>query len=86
MYWLKVAGLWLALCGVIGASLVLVMGLPVLQSLVAVAVLVTGLFWHWNRELPAPEMVLRESLWNTPEDDDLTDDLPKDNDQLLTKD
>jgi hypothetical protein len=70
-YWLVMAGCWLLFSGVLFTSLVLAMGLPVLVSL-AVTVAVVGLTcWYWTREVPAKDLEMRESLWNTPEDDEL---------------
>ncbi len=66
-----VAGCWLAFSGVLFTSLVLVLGHPVLISLGASLVLVAVLFWLWSRDIPAPDLEMRESLWNTPEDEEV---------------
>lgn len=75
MLWLKVAGALLAFSGAVFASLVLAMGFSVLEALGCVAVLLVAIWILMNREVEAPDLQMRESLWNTPEDDDevLTD-------------
>lgn len=72
-FWLTLVGVWLFLSGLLFASLVFAMGLPVLISLGASLGLMAVLFWFWSRDVPAKDLQMRESLWNTPEDDDLTD-------------
>lgn len=64
-----VIGGWLAFSGVLFASLVLVLGQPVLISLGTSLGLVAVLFWLWSRDIPAKDLQMRESLWNTPEDE-----------------
>lgn len=70
MLWLKVAGSLLALSGAVFASLVLAMGFSVLEALGCVTVLLVVLWVLINREVQAPDLVMRESLWNTPEDEE----------------
>ena len=68
-FWLAVIGGWLLFSGVLFASLVLAMGLPVLISLGASLGLMAVLFWFWSRDVPSKELEMRESLWNTPDED-----------------
>lgn len=76
MLWLKVAGSLLAFSGAVFLSMVLAMGFSVLEALGCVIVLLIAIWILMNREVQAPDLVMRESLWNTPEDDDevLTED------------
>lgn len=75
--WLLIVGCWLLFSGVLFASLVLAMGMPVLISLWASLGLMAVLFWLWSRDIPAKDLRMRESTWNTP-DDDVTKDERKD--------
>lgn len=69
-FWFLVSGGWLALSGVLFSLLVFVLGLPILPSLGAVIVLVSLLCWLWSRDIPAKPLAMRESSWNTLEDED----------------
>jgi hypothetical protein len=70
MLWLKLIGAVLAFSGVIFAGLVLAVGFSVVEALVCVIVLLACLLMLASREIKAPDLVMRESQWNTPEDDD----------------
>jgi hypothetical protein len=45
-------------------------GFSVVEALVCVIVLLACLLVLASREVKAPDLVMRESNWNTPEDDD----------------
>lgn len=72
-FWLIVLGGWLASCGVLFALLVFLFGAPFLPSLVSAAALVTALLWFSNRSVEAEPLSLRESLWNTPDEEEDVD-------------
>lgn len=72
-FWLYVIGGWLAFSGLLFAVLVFVFKSPVLISLVSAVALVSLLLWFWSRDIPARDLVMRESLWNTPEDEEVDD-------------
>jgi hypothetical protein len=61
---------WMAFSGLLFAGLAFALGLPILPSLAASGALIALLLWFWSRDIPAPDLHMRESLWNTPEDDD----------------
>lgn len=69
-FWLMVLGGWLAFCGVLTALVVFLFDAPFLLALGSAAALVTALLWFWNRSVEAEPLSLRESLWNTPEDEE----------------
>lgn len=70
MLWLKISGALLAFSGAVFALLVLVLGFGVWEALGCVIVLLVALVALAAREVRAPDLVMRDSLWNTPEDDD----------------
>ena len=61
---------WLAACGILFALVVLLVGAPILPSLVSVLGLGGLLLWLWSRETVAEPLSMNESLWNTPEDEE----------------
>lgn len=68
---LAVFAVWLTLSGVIFASLVLALGLPVPVSLAVAGGLGAALCWFFfARDIDAEPLTMRESTWNTPEDED----------------
>ena len=69
-FFLLVMGGWLAFSGLLFAILVFVVKAPILIALVSAVGLVGLLLWFWSREIPARDLVMRESLWNTPEDEE----------------
>lgn len=72
-FWFLVSGGWLVFSGLLFALLVFVVKAPILISLGAAFGLVTLLLWFWSRDIPARDLVMRESLWNTPEDEEVDD-------------
>lgn len=70
MLWLKVVGALVAFCGVVAVSLVLVLGFSVPEALVVVVVLLACLLLLASREQKAQDLVMRESAWREPEDED----------------
>lgn len=72
MTWVKVVGALLAFSGVIFAGLVLAVGFSFVEALVCVIVLLACLLMLASREIKAPDLVMRESQWNTPEDENDT--------------
>lgn len=61
----------MAFSGLLFAGLVFALGLPILPSLTASLALTALLLWFWSRDIPAEPLSLNESLWNTPEDEDV---------------
>ena len=72
-FWLIVLTGWLASCGVLTALVMFLFDAPFLLTLGSVAALVTALLWLWSRDAEAEPLSMRESLWNTPEDDEELD-------------
>lgn len=70
--WLKITGALLAFSGVIFASLVLALGFSVVEALVVVVVLLACLLLLASREQKAQDLVMRESAWLDPEDENDT--------------
>ena len=70
MLWLKIIGALLAFSGVIFAGLVLAVGFSIVEALVCVIVLLACLLLLASREVKAPDLVMRESNWKAPEDED----------------
>lgn len=61
---------WVALCGVIFVTVMWTMGLSMFASLMVALALTAVLLLLWTRDVPAKDLQMRESLWNTPDDSD----------------
>ncbi len=70
-FWFTVLGGWLVFSGVLFAGLAFALGLPMLPSLGASFALTALLLWFWGRDVEAKPLSLNESLWNTPEDEEI---------------
>lgn len=68
--WMKIGGALLAFCAVMFVSLVLVLGFSPIEALVVVIVLLACLLLLGSREQKAQDLVMRESAWLEPEDDE----------------
>ena len=69
-FWFFVLGGWLVFSGTIFAILVFGFGAPILISLGSSFALTTLVLWFWSRDVEAEPLSMRESLWNTPDDED----------------
>ena len=67
--WLKLSAALLAFSGVVFAVMVLFVGLSIAEALACLAVLVACLLLLASREQKAPDLVMRESQWNAPDDE-----------------
>lgn len=68
--WLTLLSVWAVFSGTLFSILVFVLDAPFLMSLVASCVLVLALLCFWGRDTDAEPLSMRESLWNTPEEEE----------------
>lgn len=61
---------WMSLCAVIFVTVMWTMGLSMFASLMVALALTGVLLLLWTRDVPAKDLQMRESLWNTPDDSD----------------
>lgn len=70
MRWVKMSGALLAFCGVFVASMMLAVGFSLLEALICLAGLLMVLWALGSRPMEAQELQMRESSWNTPDEDE----------------